>query len=285
MKHHALVGFVIFESLYAAGSSGLDHDGLQSTPGTKSIRGQRFVKSSKKSGSRKSKGKSQGKKSQCKGNSRSGSGKSRGSSNKSDSSKIGNSKSGSSKSGGSKGKGKGTTCADVVPLPAPLDEDLFVSEPRDSDPMENEIVVDHPKPVEEETDFVLDEPFEEETDVDQDEPSESNDDTFLEDICSVLERFDTSGREFGGEPSGFEWNSYCDTVPSSNSQHFLCPNLYETGKICSHENPHLDLAVEISYCEPLFRPLVDEVVKSDCIASCINYVSIDRGDCCSFSCV
>jgi hypothetical protein len=130
MKHHALVGFILFESLYVAGSSGL----YQSTPGTTSIRrGRRFLKASKKSRS-KSQGKSQGKKSQCKGYGKSGSGKS-GGSIKSGSSKIGNSKSGSSKSGGSKGKGKVTNCADPVPLPAPLGEDIFVIEPRDSDPM------------------------------------------------------------------------------------------------------------------------------------------------------
>jgi hypothetical protein len=260
MKHRTLVGFILFESLYAAGSSGLDHDGFQSTPGTTSIRGQRFLKSSKKSS-----GKSQGKKSQCKGHSKSGSGKSGGNS-KRGSSKIGNSKSGSSKSGGS--KGKVTNCADHVPLPAPLWEDLF-----DSDS----------EPVEEEIDFDLDEPLEEETDVDQDEPSGSNDDTLLENICSVLERFDASGRGFGNEPGGFEWNNYCDSVSSTN--HFLCPNPYETGKICSNENPRLDLAVEINYCEPLFRPLIDEGFKSNCTAFCINYVSIDRGDCCGFSCV
>ena len=189
-------------------------------------------------------------------------------------------------SGRSKGKGKGTTCADVVPLPAPLEEDLFVGGPRDNDPsMEDEIVVDLFDSIEEEIDHLgLDEPLEEkEPAVDQDEASGSNDDTFLEDICSVLERFDTAGREFGNEPSEIKWNNYCDSV-SSTSQHFLCPNSYETGKICSHENPHLDLAVQINYCEPLFRPLVDEGFKSDCVEFCINYVSIDRGDCCGFFC-
>ena len=119
---------------------------------------------------------------------------------------------------------------------------------------------------------------------------QSNDDTLLEHICGILELVDAGAHK---DPAilrsaittsnpvlDFDWYNYCSGPPN----HFLCPNEYETGKICARENPETSAAVLAAYCKPLFKPLPEDDYQKQCIEYCVNYVSLDRGACCNIDC-
>ena len=123
---------------------------------------------------------------------------------------------------------------------------------------------------------------------------ESNDDTLLEHICGILELVDAGAHKNpailrsaiteSNPVLDFDWYNYCSGPPN----HFLCPNEYETGKICDRKNPETAAAVLAAYCKPLFKPFEEgnytEEYRKQCIEHCVNYVSLDRGACCNFDC-
>lgn len=99
-------------------------------------------------------------------------------------------------------------------------------------------------------------------------------------VCDMLQAFERNGRDENQLGDMPDWPPLCDDFESIDK--YVCPSSFE--QICSHSRPHLNPAVRINYCEPLFAGMEDLDRRDECTHFCINFVSQDRGGCCDIQC-